>query len=104
MLHTSHLEVHMAKVASQQVQQFSGKPTKGLFRTFREIGSSLGELTVNGIDGLIFEQRKAQLRDRLIGDAEFFSSLQENAKQFGGIDACKVVHNELINLLKDLEL
>lgn len=94
----------MAKVASNQIQQFSRKPTKGLVRTFREVGSSLGELTINGIDSLIFEQRKTQLKERLIDDAVFLRDLQDGAKQFGGINACKAAHNELVSLLEELQL
>ena len=94
----------MAKVASNQIQQFSRKPVKGLFRTFREVGSSLGELTINGIDSLIFEQRKALLKDRLINDAVFLRDLQDGAKQFGGVNACKAFHNELVSLLEELQL
>lgn len=94
----------MTKVASQQVQQFSRKPVKGLLRTFREVGSSLGELTVNGIDSLIFEQRKNQLRERLIDDAIFLQDLREDAKPFGGVEGCKAAHNQLVGLLKELEL
>ena len=94
----------MAKTVSSQTQQFTKKPVKGLFRTFREISSSLGELTVNGVDGLIFEQRKAQLRERLIDDAAYWRDLQDDAKPFGGIDGCKVAHNQLVSLLEELQL
>ena len=94
----------MTKSASSQTTPFTRKPVKGLFRTFREISSSLGELTVNGVDGLIFEQRKAQLRERLIDDAAYWRDLQDDAKPFGGIDGCKVAHNQLVWLLEELQL
>lgn len=94
----------MAKAVSNQIQQFSRKPVKGLFRTFREVSSSLGELAVNGVDGLIFEQRRAFLRERLIGDATFLKELQDDAKPYGGVEGCKAAHNQLVGLLKELEL
>lgn len=94
----------MTKTVSPQIQQFTNKPVKGLFRTFREVSSSLGELTINGVDGLIFEQRKAQLRERLIDDAEFYGKLVEDSAKYGGVEGCKVAHNNLVKLLEELRL
>ena len=77
---------------------------RGFFRTLREEVTKVTSYGGNAVDGLIFEQRKALLRDRLIGDAEFLSDLQNSAEEFGGIEACKQAHNELVSLLEGLKL
>lgn len=77
---------------------------KGFFRTVRELSAQVGALTSNGVTGLIYEQRLAQLRERTIGDAEFLDDLKKDAVRFGGLNECKKAHNELCALLEDLEL
>lgn len=87
-----------------QSQPKTSTRPRGFFRTMRELSSQVGELTSNGITGLIYEQRLSQLRDRTVGDAEFLDELKKDADRFGGLNECKKAHNELLNLLEDLEL
>lgn len=77
---------------------------RGFFRTLREECTKFAAYGGNAVDGLIFEQRKQLLKDRLVGDAEFLSDLQNAAEEFGGIEGCKAAHNELVSMLEELKL
>ena len=77
---------------------------RGFFRTLREEATKIASYGGNAVDGLIFEQRKQLLKDRLVGDAEFLNDLTNAAEEFGGIEGCKAAHNELVTLLEELKL
>ena len=77
---------------------------RGFFRTLREEAVKVATYGGNAVDGLIFEQRKQLLKDRLVGDAEFLADLTSAAEEFGGIEGCKAAHNELVSLLEELKL
>ena len=77
---------------------------KGFFRTLREEVVKVATYGGNAVDGLIFEQRKQLLKDRLLGDAEFLNDLRDSAEEFGGINGCKAAHNELVELLEELKI
>ena len=77
---------------------------RGFFRTLREEATKFATYGGNAVDGLIFEQRKQLLKDRLVGDAEFLNDLNVAAEEFGGIAGCKAAHNELVTLLEELKL
>lgn len=77
---------------------------RGFFRTLREEATKVASYGGNAVDGLIFEQRKTLLKDRLVGDAEFLADLTSAAEEFGGIEGCKAAHNALVGLLEELKL
>ena len=77
---------------------------RGFFRTLREEITKVTTYGGNAVDGLIFEQRKALLKDRLVGDAEFLDELRNATEEFGGINGCKAAHNELVELMEELKL
>lgn len=77
---------------------------RGFFRALREECTKAAVYGGNAIDGLIFEQRKQLLKDRLVGDAEFLDELTSAAEEFGGVEACKQAHNELVELMEGLKL
>ena len=86
-----------------QIKKGASRP-KGFFRSLRELASETATYGANAVDGLIFEQRRSLLRDRLVGDAEFMRTLKEDMDEFGGLQGCKNAHNELVGLLEDLKL
>lgn len=94
----------MSDTDQKAMKRLKNCSNRGFFRTLREECTKFATYGGNAVDGLIFEQRKALLRDRLVGDAEFLADLNNSAEEFGGIGACKQAHNDLVNLLEELKL
>ena len=94
----------MSDANKQAVKRLKNGPQRGFFRTLREEVGKVATYGGNAIDGLIFEQRKQLLKDRLVGDAEFLNDLINATEEFGGIAGCKQAHNELVSLLEELKL
>ena len=78
------------------------KSPDGLFKSLRRVGIAGSQGILDGIDSLLFEQKKSTLRSRLIEDSEFLSQLKDDAAQYGGIEACVANHNELIELIEEI--
>ena len=94
----------MSDTSQKAMKRLKNSTQRGFFRTLREEVTKVATYGGNAVDGLIFEQRKALLKDRLVGDAEFLADLNNSAEEFGGIEACKQAHNELVSLLEELKL
>lgn len=93
----------MSDADKQAVKRIKAN-SKGFFRTFRTALTETASYGVSAIDGLIFEQKRSLIRDRTVGDAEFLRDLRDDAEEFGGINACKQAHNELVALMEELKL